>query len=512
MRYFRYTALVAIALLSGRAAQADTLTISPTSLPNWTIRAPYSQTLGARGCTGPCVWSTQGTLPPGISVSPLSGQVSGTPTTAGTFQFTVLVTDVKLDTGSQSYTVVIHDAPKITTTTLPDGAVGTAYSQTLGVSNGTPPFTFAVTGGTLPPGLSLNQSTGVISGTPNSGASSSFTITATDQAQAATSQTYSLAVRSTAITITTTSLPSATVGVAYSQTLAATGGKPPYAWSITSGALPGGLSLSSSTGVISGTPTGAGSFTFNARATDSASATGEQALSILVSAASGGGSTLTLSSVPASASSGQQVPFTIALSSASTRTVTGQVTLTFQPTATVSRDDPAVQFASGGRTLSFTIPAGNTQASFSASPAAFQTGTVAGTIKLNVTSDLAGATASSSTVVPQAAPVISTATVSTTSSGFQLQVAGFSNSLDLAGASFHFTAKSGQALQTSDLTMNLATAASQWYSASSSSAFGGQFLLVVPFTVQQGAASSLASVSVQLQNSQASSQTATANF
>src|SRR5579859_2846811 len=101
MRYFRYTALVVVALLSWHAAQAATLTISPTSLPNWTIRAPYSQTLGASGCTGPCVWSTQGTLPPGISVSPLSGQVSGTPTTAGTFQFTVLVTDTRLDTGSQ---------------------------------------------------------------------------------------------------------------------------------------------------------------------------------------------------------------------------------------------------------------------------------------------------------------------------------------------------------------------------------------------------------------------------
>ncbi|HLK49409.1 MAG TPA: Ig domain-containing protein [Bryobacteraceae bacterium] len=487
------------------------MTISPSTLPDWTVRSPYNQTLGARGCTGPCVWSTQGTLPPGVSVSPLTGQVSGTPTTAGTFQFTVLVADTRLNTGSQSYTVVIHDSPKITTTTLPEGVVGTAYSQTLAVSNGTPPFTFAVTGGSLPAGLSLNQSSGVISGTPNTGASSSFTVTATDQAQAATSQTYSLLVRSAAITITTNSLPTATVGVAYSQALAAAGGKPPYSWSLTSGALPGGLSLNASTGVISGTPTGAGSFTFNVHVTDSASATGDQLLSILVSGASGG-STLTLNGVPASAGSGQQVPFSIALSSASSRTVTGQVALTFQPGTTVSRDDPAVQFASGGRTLSFTIPAGSTQASFSGSPAAFQTGTVAGTIKLNVTSDLAGAIASSSTVVPQAAPVISAVTVSTTSSGFQLQVAGFSNSLDLAAASFRFTAKSGQLLQTSDLTVNLATLAGQWYAAASSSTFGGQFLLLVPFTVQQGAASSLASVSVQLQNSQASSQPATANF
>jgi len=95
------------------------------------------------------------------------------------------------------------------------------------------------------------------SGTPNTAGSSNFTITATDSAKAMASRAYTIVINSSGSPLSITSaspLPGGAVGVAYSQTLAAIGGTTPYTWSITTGALPDGLTLNSSTGVISGTP------------------------------------------------------------------------------------------------------------------------------------------------------------------------------------------------------------------------------------------------------------------
>jgi len=90
-------------------------------------------------------------------------------------------------------------------------------------------------------------------------------------------------------TITTTGLPNASQVQAYSATLAATGGTPPYSWAIISGSLPPGLTLNSSTGVISGTPTGAGTYSFTVQVTDATSATATASLSITVAVLLGGG-------------------------------------------------------------------------------------------------------------------------------------------------------------------------------------------------------------------------------
>jgi hypothetical protein len=205
------------------------------------------------------------------------------------------------------------------------------------------------------------------------------------------------------------------------------------------------------------------------------------------------------------------MPFKLILSSAAAQAVSGQVVLTFQPDA-AARDDPAIQFSTGSRTVSFSIPAGATQAVFSAGTPAFQTGTVAGTLNLAVTSNLLVSNPSHSLVIPRAGPFIASASVVKSSSGFQVQVAGFSNTRELASASFHFTGAPGQTLQTSDLSVSLASIASQWYSSSASTQFGGQFLVIVPFSVLQGNVSGLSAVTVQLQNGQSTSAAATANF
>jgi len=589
-------------------ANAD-IKITPANLPDGAVGVAYSATLKADGCAGGCTWSTSSTLPGGLSLAAGSGTISGTPETAGTFHFTITAKDQKSQSASQSYTLTIFNAPITinSTSPLPDGKVGNAYSQTLSVSGGVAPYTWTVIANALPAGISLNASSGALSGTPTAAGDFSFTVKVVDKNQASTTKAFTLTVAASTpplkitaaslpggtvgvaysqsvtaaggatpytwtaiagslppglslnpangsvtgtpssagtfnftaqvrdsnnatasqaftvtianatpnLAITTASpLPAGTIGAAYSQNLVAVGGTPPYSWSLTSGALPNGLGLNSATGAITGTPANTGTSSFTVRVTDRSSAVADQSFQLTVASAPPppAAPTLSFSGVPDSAGSGVQMPFNVVLSSAAPQTVTGQVILTFQPDAAAAKDDPAIQFSTGSRSVSFTIPAGATNAVFPSAALAFQTGTVAGTLNLAVSSNLPNGNVSHSVVIPRAGPIIAGASVTPNSSGFQLQVAGFSNTRELAGASFHFTAAPGQTLQTSDLNVSLASLAGQWYTSSASTPFGGQFLLVVPFSVSQGAASGLASVTVQLQNGQSASAAATAKF
>jgi uncharacterized repeat protein (TIGR03803 family) len=246
---------------------SSTLEITTTSLAAGTVGTAYSQTLEATGGDTPYTWSISvGTLPAGLTLAASTGVISGTPTTAGTSDFTVKVTDSDSHTATAALSIVIDAASslKVTTSLLATAAVGIAYSATLQASGGTSPYTWSLSAGTLPAGLTLASSTGVISGTPTTAvASDAFTVKVTDSASNTATAALSLTVfGSTIVRITTTSLPNWTVGKAYSVTMAATSGTKPYTWSVYSGSLPAGLSLAASTGVISGTPTTAGTTTF----------------------------------------------------------------------------------------------------------------------------------------------------------------------------------------------------------------------------------------------------------
>ncbi len=174
--------------------------------------------------------------------------------------------------------------PSVTRTSVPSGTQNTFYSATLAASGGTTPYTWSILSGTLPAGLTLAPSTGIISGTPTGTGSSSFSVQVTDANSLKASQPLTLTVAANPPSVTTTSLSSGTQNAAYSATLAATGGTTPYAWSIISGSLPTGLTLTPATGIISGTPTGTGSSSFSVQVTDANSLKATQALTLTVTA------------------------------------------------------------------------------------------------------------------------------------------------------------------------------------------------------------------------------------
>ncbi len=261
-----------------------------SSLPAATVGKAYQAALNASGGTSPYTWSAGSALPSGLSLSS-SGVVSGTPAASGAFSFKANVTDSSTakesSSGNYNLSVATAAAPLIVaTSSMPGATAGTSYSTTLSASGGNAPYTWAATT-SLPAGLALN-SNGTISGTPTTAGTSTIGVRVTDNASPAQTATASLSLTISAtppgpLAITTSSVPNATNGQAYSVTLLATGGTTPYKWSATG--LPAGLTMSSG-GTISGTPTSSGTFSFAAKVTDSSTTvqTSSRTLSLTVAA------------------------------------------------------------------------------------------------------------------------------------------------------------------------------------------------------------------------------------
>jgi hypothetical protein len=315
------------------------------------------------------------------------------------------------------------------------------------------------------------------------------------------------------LAITTASPIGATVGAPYSQTFAATGGISPYTWSVQSGTLPSGLWLSP-TGLLSGTPTQSGLSNFTVAVTDSSGGSASNAFSLIVALPPT--PIVSITGLTDTVSPAQQPAFDVQLSSAYWLDITGSVTLTFEPNAVNESDDPSIQFSAGGRTLNFTIPAGQTTASW-ASPPAVQAGTVAGLLKLGIKFSAAGLNLTPilapvhSVTVALAAPQIDSVRVVRTTGGFNLQIAGYSTPREVTQATFDFTTTHGGNSQTTSLTASVTNTFTNWYTSDSATQYGSVFLYTQPFTVQ-GNVSDIASVSVTLSNSVGTSSAVSASF
>lgn len=263
------------------------LSVGIQSLPNGTVNQSYSAQLSAAGGASPFTWAASG-LPDGLTLNSLSGAISGAPTRRGTYAVTITVTDARGTTAQKTFNVTISYAVAlyIFTQSLSTGTVGTPYFQTITAVGGADRnyrWTYA---GSLPPGLSFSRAScdlptgacgAVLQGTPTTAGSYTFAATVTDGDGNQAQYQYTVVINQGAsdLRITTSSLPTATVGQSYSASLIAGGGTGSgYSWSLIGGAFPTGLTLSSS-GTISGIPTSTNdcssslSTHFTARVTDS---------------------------------------------------------------------------------------------------------------------------------------------------------------------------------------------------------------------------------------------------
>jgi len=297
-------------------APAGTLVITtpPPTLPAATVGAAYSTRFRISGGMGPFTFSipaAMGSLPPGLMLDPALGTITGTPISAGSYTFSINVTDSQ-GVQAEYYDYVVNVAAPLdiaTDPTLPRGTSNAPYSTPINVTGGTPPYQFGVGTG-MPNGVTINPTSGLISGTPagysecnhyqykcctgyaNGGGyygcgnwhdnsypysctgvlvdrcvsyssidiagNHSFTATVTDALGRTTSKNCSINVDNP-LSLSTARLNDGIVGAAFTQTPEATGGLAPYSWAVYSGALPAGLTLDPATGTISGTPSAAGS-------------------------------------------------------------------------------------------------------------------------------------------------------------------------------------------------------------------------------------------------------------
>ena len=490
------------------------ITTAPVLAPA-TVGLQYGQSLDAAGGRPPYVWSiSSGGLPAGVTLNTATGALGGVPSAAGAFQFTVDVSDSLARKASKQFSLPVAAALGISSApALPGAIAGVAYSQVLAATGGTPPYLWSITAGGLPAGLSFDAGTATISGVPTLGGSFTFTAQVSDNNSVTATKQFTLAVTSN-LTITTTSpLPDATVGAPYARSLSATGGVAPYVWTVKSGSLPPGLALDPASNAIAGTPVANGNFAFTLQVVDTSggSATRDYALAVSLPPLP----SVSMDGLPDPTNAADQPAFSVSLATAYPVQLTGQIVATFAADAEIAIDDAAIQFPTGGRTVNFTIPAGSTTAVFSTSQMALQTGTVAGTITLTLSLQSAkGEVTETSTRtlrVLRAAPVMRGLQVVHTSGGFELRLTAYSTPRQLTQAVVQLTPAAGSNLQTTQLNIPLTDLAATWYKSAASSAFGSQFTLVLPFTIQ-GDAAGIDSVSVSLVNNLGSSPAVSAKF
>jgi putative Ig domain-containing protein/matrixin/Ig-like domain-containing protein len=233
-------------------------------------------------------FTPSGTVQPGTQ---LEVRLTATaPSTPGSydFQWKLVLKDELAIFGelSKRSSIFVYPSlpPSIDSPSTLQATVGVPFNFQLSAFAGTAPYSWSLSGGTLPSGLTLDPATGILSGTPSSLGNSSVTIRLTDSRGRSAEKQIVISVTPLQLSVTTESLPLGSMGTNYSSSVTAVGGRQPYLWTISQNSLPPGLSLSSASGLISGIPTAAGDFPFTVRVIDADGRSFSKALSINVSA------------------------------------------------------------------------------------------------------------------------------------------------------------------------------------------------------------------------------------
>ena len=268
--------------------QISTLGISPSSIPRGSVGVPYSQKFTATGGVSPFTWTATG-LPPGLTMFS-TGTLSGTPSAQFNGMITVTVTDNTHASTNATFQLSIVSGFVITTTSVPNGTLGVLYDNQIQTAGGMGTVTFAIAQSTgtgqsvLPPGLALT-SAGELKGTPQATGSYSFAVSATDSAGNMDSETYTISIAPALGLPTSSPLPAGIVGTLYSFAFTPQGGTPPYSFAITD-TPPPGLTLTAS-GLLTGTPTIAGTYAFTVKLTDQLQATATKVFAVTFTAVTG---------------------------------------------------------------------------------------------------------------------------------------------------------------------------------------------------------------------------------
>ncbi len=270
----------------GGGTTGGAISVTSEALPNAQVGASYSTFLRQTGGTSPTWFVSAGSLPPGLSLSS-GGEIFGSPTSAGTYSFSVTAEQTGYTPGTGSFSLTVSEstggAITLSPTSLPEARVGVPFMAQIAASGGTPPYGYQVISG-APPWLittGAGMDAGKMTGTPDAVGSYSMMVFVVDSQNVSAMATVSLnVVESGPLTVATT-LPAGVTNKPYSGRLVS-GGIPPYSVQVTSGALPAGLAIDAATGQLSGLPTAQGNFTFEVAVGDSmgASATGSLTIGV----------------------------------------------------------------------------------------------------------------------------------------------------------------------------------------------------------------------------------------
>ena len=318
--------------------------------PSGEVGAAYSNQLTVTGGTSPFTWSVSvGSLPPGLALGASTGLLSGTPTTAGSFTFTVKVADSAGLSDTRPVTLTIIPGPSLNFPAPPSGWTRTVYSNTLTVSGGTSPYAWTVSAGSLPPGISLSAS-GNLTGTPTATGTFAFTVKVTDANGQIATQATSITIAA-GVSTTFAAPPAGAVNVPYTTTLTATGGTTPYTWSVNAGSLPPGITLNAA-GVLAGTPTTAGTYTFTVNVIDANNGVATTSITLVIRSTA---LTITLSASTSSAGPGGKVNYTVTAANIGSAAYSG-TSLTVSLTNVLDDADYNSDGAATTGTVSFSSP------------------------------------------------------------------------------------------------------------------------------------------------------------